>query len=276
MPDADNLPHWSEPAFLNRPGGYRLAWFELGAPTGRPLLLCHGLAASSLQFADDAKFFAEQGFRVIVPDLRGHGRSTCPSIREDADFSISTLADDLLALLNHLEIEQIDWVGNSLGGILALYIIGQKPERLRSLATYGTAFSLNVPDWIVPMGKLTFGVLGPKLTAAIGGPMTTTNKKAQPLIAKMLRDMDFDAVMRTGKAVLKYDMIEYALRFERSILIMRGAKDAWVNTNLPATLKAMQNHPDFTLVELEDAGHVANQDQPEVFRQHLLAFLARV
>ena len=53
--------------------GVALVYDDFGPADGAPVVLCHGLAAQALQFADDAAFLAGKGHRVLVPDLRGTG-----------------------------------------------------------------------------------------------------------------------------------------------------------------------------------------------------------
>ena len=80
--------------------GLELAYRETGE--GRPLVLLHGFAATALQWLDHgpAAALAEQGNRVILPDLRGHGDSARP--HDPACYPPDVLADDGLALIEHL------------------------------------------------------------------------------------------------------------------------------------------------------------------------------
>ena len=56
---------------------------------------------------------------MLVPDIRGHGRSGAPAGLRAEDFSIPRLASDMIALLDDAGAAAVDWVGNSLGGIIA-------------------------------------------------------------------------------------------------------------------------------------------------------------
>jgi pimeloyl-ACP methyl ester carboxylesterase len=58
---------------IARTDGLDIAYREFGAPDGAAVVLCHGLCASGRQFEADARHFAGLGYRVLVPDLRGHG-----------------------------------------------------------------------------------------------------------------------------------------------------------------------------------------------------------
>lgn len=91
---------------------------------GEPLVLLHGFTGAGadwkLVFAD-----APAGYRLIVPDLRGHGRSTNPT----GDFTVRQCARDVLALLDRLGIERFKSIGLSLGGLTLLHAATQQPAR---------------------------------------------------------------------------------------------------------------------------------------------------
>lgn len=76
-------------------------------------------------------------YRVIRPDLRGHGRTPVPG--PDTALSPAVLARDVVALLDHLGIERAHVVGNSAGGYVGQHLAMLHPERVRTLALYGSA-----------------------------------------------------------------------------------------------------------------------------------------
>ena len=80
--------------------GLELAYYEIGA--GRPLILLSGFAGPASGGLDygPAPVLAEQGYRVILPDFRGHGQST--TSHDPAAYPPDVLADDGLALIEHL------------------------------------------------------------------------------------------------------------------------------------------------------------------------------
>lgn len=254
-------------------GNYEIAYFVVGPADGRPLVLCHGLGASSLQFVEDAHFFAAEGFRVIVPDLRAHGRSISPDARQDTDFSIAQLAVDMIAILDAEGVTQTDWVGNSLGGIVALEMMGAYPERLKKFASFGTTYSLSTPKFTLPVMRVMYGVMGRELLARIGAPATCKSPEARAVIYAMLRRMDMDAVLRITGHIGTYDLIANAAGFSGPILMIKGALDKAVNKALGPTLATMQTCDNFTLIEMGGVGHCANLDNPDLVRQTLLTFL---
>jgi pimeloyl-ACP methyl ester carboxylesterase len=110
--------------------GVKLAYRETGE--GRPLVLIHGYFSTAkvnwLKYGHAQKI-AAKGFRVIMPDLRGHGDSAKP--HEDAAYPKDVLVDDGMALIEALGLTDYDLGGYSLGGRTALRMLvrGAKPRR---------------------------------------------------------------------------------------------------------------------------------------------------
>ena len=95
---------------------------------GEPLLLLHGFTGSG---ADWQHVFSQRldGYRVIAPDLRGHGRSTIPS----ASFTFREVAHDILALMDQLEIDRVKAIGMSAGANTLLHMATQQPDRIEAM-----------------------------------------------------------------------------------------------------------------------------------------------
>jgi pimeloyl-ACP methyl ester carboxylesterase len=106
---------------FSRLDGVDLAWREVGS--GRPFVLLHGLMGSGALLAGQGLVpaLAERGYRVILPDLRGHGDSGRP--HDSACYPADILADDMLALIGHLRLDDYDVAGYSMGGKLVLRLL---------------------------------------------------------------------------------------------------------------------------------------------------------
>jgi pimeloyl-ACP methyl ester carboxylesterase len=94
---------------------------------GQPLILLHGFtgAGSDWRYVFDLDEWAKS-YRVIVPDMRGHGGSTNPS----GEFTHRQSAQDIFALLNHLKIDQFRAIGLSGGGNTFLHMAVEQPSRV--------------------------------------------------------------------------------------------------------------------------------------------------
>ena len=100
---------------------------------GEPLVLVHGYFCSSQQWSHFIPEFRER-FQLIIPDLRGHGRTTNPS----DELTGRQVALDVFELLDHLNVEHMKAIGYSAGGTILLHMATQQPERIQSMILIST------------------------------------------------------------------------------------------------------------------------------------------
>lgn len=111
--------------------GVSLYYAQFGA--GRPVVLLHGGLGNSEYWGHLVPALVAAHFSVTVIDSRGHGRSS----RSVEPFGYGGMADDVLAVLDQLGLQQVDLVGWSDGGIIGHDISMRHPERLRRMVLYG-------------------------------------------------------------------------------------------------------------------------------------------
>src|SRR5260370_11578911 len=117
------------PSFHN--GAVEIAYLDEGE--GDPILLVHGFASSKNvnwvypTWVSDLK---KDGRRVIALDNRGHGDSA--KLYDAAQYEIAIMADDVIALMDHLSIARADVMGYSLGSRMTAVLAQKAPQRLRS------------------------------------------------------------------------------------------------------------------------------------------------
>ena len=127
------------PSFRN--GAVEIAYLDEGE--GDPIVLVHGFASSKSvnwvfpRWVSDLK---KNGRRVIALDLRGHGESS--KLYDSSEYSIEIMADDTLALMDHLKIGRADVMGYSLGARITASLGRIRPERLRSAIFGGLGIGL--------------------------------------------------------------------------------------------------------------------------------------
>ena len=108
------------------PDGETLAYVPLGDPQGPPVLLIHGYTDNARDWVPLVPYLSPR-FRLIVVDLRGHGRSSKP----ECCYTRFDFAYDIKLLLDALGVRQADIVGHSLGSIIAQTFAENWPERTR-------------------------------------------------------------------------------------------------------------------------------------------------
>jgi pimeloyl-ACP methyl ester carboxylesterase len=135
---------------------------------GRPLILLHGLLLSQEMHRPLAEDLAALGNRVITLDLLGHGRSDRP--RDMWRYSMAAFGEQVIALMDHLKLEQAVVMGTSLGANAALESAASSPERLRGM--------------VIEMPVLDNGLLGSALAFT---PLLVSLTFGEPLMKLLAR-----------------------------------------------------------------------------------------
>lgn len=116
---------------LNPQGVHRMVYHEWGSADNSRVLLCvHGLARNSRDFDDLAKALSRD-YRVVCPDIVGRGHSDW--LPNGGGYEISQYLQDLMVLIGRLNVEQVDWVGTSMGGILGMALASMANSPVRAL-----------------------------------------------------------------------------------------------------------------------------------------------
>jgi pimeloyl-ACP methyl ester carboxylesterase len=132
------------PTFRN--GDVEIAYLDEGkdgAKSGEPILLIHGFASNRVVNWVNPSWVGTltgAGRRVIALDNRGHGESGKPS--DPAAYHTDRMAEDALALLDHLNVERADVLGYSMGARITAFLAAAHPERVRSAILGGLGYRL--------------------------------------------------------------------------------------------------------------------------------------
>jgi len=112
-------------------GTHRLAYTEWGDTSNPNCVFCvHGLSRNSRDF-DYLASALSTDYRVVCIDIVGRGKSQWLS--DKSHYNYQTYVQDSLALLDHLGMDQVHWIGTSMGGIIAMLVAQQQAERINKL-----------------------------------------------------------------------------------------------------------------------------------------------
>jgi pimeloyl-ACP methyl ester carboxylesterase len=104
-------------------GLHRISYLEWGDPRNRDVLLCvHGLTRSSRDFDDLARALCTQ-FRVVCPDIAGRGDSD--RLADPALYVVPQYVADMVTLIARLDVETVNWLGTSMGGLIGMALAAQ-------------------------------------------------------------------------------------------------------------------------------------------------------
>lgn len=241
---------------------------------GEPLLLIHGLGSSGRDWEYQVPFFS-QDYEVIVCDVRGHGQSDKPP----GPYSVPLFARDLAGLIEGLGLAPAHVVGISMGGMIGLQLVVDRPELVRSLVVVNS-----VPDMVVRTWRQRFEVWQRLIVAPLLGMGKVAEVLGQRLFPKVeqgeLRELfrerwvenDPRAYREAMKAIVGWTVAEHLGSIACPVLVVSGDEDY-----TPPETKAayVAKIPRGELVVIEDSRHGTPVDQPEAFNQAVAAFLGR-
>jgi len=256
------------------PNGVSLSYVDQGA--GDTVVLLHGFCGSSAYWQYVIPALAEQ-YRVIAPDLRGHGVSSVPQ----EPYSIEEMADDIALLLAELDISKAALFGHSLGGYITLAFAEKHQNRL---VGFSLIHSMAYPDSEEAKANRTkaaesirehgmepfIKTLVPKLFAP--AHLETMEDKVRlakeiGLKTPRLGAMNTLAAMRDRpdrNQVLENTLVP--------ILLLAGSEDQII----PAEKTFSVDLPHITQQKLEGVGHMGMYESPDQLLAGMKAFLDKV
>jgi pimeloyl-ACP methyl ester carboxylesterase len=260
------------------------------AGEGPAIVLIHGITSSSAVWVDLMQDLTDAGFKVVAPDLFGHGASAKPK----GDYSLGAHASGVRDLLGMLGFESATVVGHSLGGGIALQLAYQFPEyserlvlissgglgrevspllRAATLPGSELVMPLIVSDWAVRTGGAVSGALGriglrpgPHLQEMARGYASLVGQDAQRAFVNTLRSV-IDA---GGQKVSALDRLYLAEHMP--VLIVWGDRDPIIPVEHGRNAHAEIPHS--RMVEIPDARHWPQLDQPRLVCKELTEFIA--
>lgn len=242
---------------------------------GLPVLLLHGFPLTGDSFApqlEDPQLTSR--YRLIVPDHRGFGQSALGV----GPTTMARIADDALAILDHLRVREAVVGGVSMGGYAAMALLRADASRVKALALIDTQATSDdeagrqrredtaravlekgmavLVETMLP--KLLAPGAAPELRAQVVGLIEATRREAA---AAALRGM-----------ALRPDSREVLSRFGGPALVVVGEQDTITPPSKAEELAALIRSS--TLVRIPEAGHLPNQERPALFNAALDRFLA--
>lgn len=222
------------PSHIDSADGVRLFVRDWG--DGEPMVFLHGWALASDMWNYQMVPLSEQGLRCIAYDRRGHGRSSDPG----RDYDYDTLADDLAAVLDTLDLHGVTLVGHSMAaGELVRYLSRHGGDRIKSLvfvAPAATPFLLKTPDNPQGIDGALFehyrrNVLlrdFPKWLQDNARPFFVADTSPEMIewVASLMRQASMKAVIECNRAMTTTDFRAELPKIAKPTLVIHGDRDA--------------------------------------------------
>lgn len=248
--------------------------YRLEGPADAPVVMfSHSLAASLRMWDLQAPVFAQR-YRALRYDMRGHGGSAVP----EEPFEMADLADDVVALMDHLQIARVHWVGLSMGGMIGQYLGLDHADRVISLALCST--TSRIPPEMAPVWQDRIAFVRRNGLAA-AAPATlerwftqACRDRGDPIMASAREDIaatSLEGYVRSCEAISRLDLTDRLGDIATPTLVVPGRHDP--STNVAASEVIADRIPGARLRVIEDASHFANVEQAEVWTQVVLGWV---
>ena len=253
-----------------RNGNCNLHYEEYGQ--GSPVVLLHGLG-SSMQDWENQKEALSANHKLILLDLRGHGRSDRPK----GKYSIEGFANDVLALLDHLQLQKVHLVGISMGGMVAFQIAVDQPQRLLSLTIVNSSPEVRVNSLAsaVQLGKrwlfsrlLSMHSIGVMISTMLFPKPEQAHLREQ--VVERWRLNDKHAYLASLDAIIGWGVRDRLNRITCPVLVISADQDYTPVAQKQAYVDELARAK---LLVITDSHHATPVDQPQQFNQALLEFI---
>ncbi|MFA5891940.1 MAG: alpha/beta fold hydrolase [Actinomycetota bacterium] len=243
---------------------------------GEPLLMIMGFGADSRMWMLQTAVFAKR-YRCITFDNRGVGGSSLP----DGRVSMGMMADDAIALLDHLGIGRAHVLGISMGGAIAQHVALRAPERVRTLILAATWCAKNpYTERIAELGRGILRTLGREalvrslmLWLFTPGFLINNAESADAVEALFLQfPVPENAFLAQLDALLQHDVSEHLGSLQVPTRVLTGRRDTLVPPELCEQLAAAIPKAELVVTE---TGHAFNVEEMDVFNRSVLEFLDR-
>jgi len=240
-------------------GQYRIHYFEALPPADlpdRPLVLVHGLGSKAEDWGPLIAPLAKQGFHVYVLDLLGYGRSDRPL---NASYSIAEETAVLEQWMDTLHLGQVDMMGWSMGGWIALKFTLDHPERVRRIAVYDSAgIYFPMPFRIDLFHPSSPAALQELVNVLEPNPVRLPDFVARDYIRRKQQD---GWVVDRGMAAMTsgHDLLDFRLAaLKQPLLIVWGSVDRLTPPTVGETMHRMV--PQSVLETVSGCGHLSPRE----------------
>lgn len=252
--------------------GSEIHYWVIGPDDGALIVCTHGAAMDHRMFNPQVAPLVDQGCRVVTWDIHGHGRSKPIG----TEFTVSMVADDLLALIDHLGHETAILIGHSFGGYVSQEVVFQHPKRVDAVVVIGTTDITTLSSRLERLGlKLSpylYKVWPYDYLRTLIAENTAVTPEVQRYAADAASQMTKQEFITVWKAVATGLHEESDYRIQQPFLLTHGEHDK-TGIVSKAVPDWADREPNCRYEVIPDAGHNANQDNPAVFNRILLTFL---
>jgi 3-oxoadipate enol-lactonase len=251
--------------------GVTIHYLDYNGENPAGVLLLHGLGATCDSWQLQTPVLVDAGYRVIVPDMRGFGKSTYPGGSNNPKI----MARDMARLVKGLDLEAVDVVGISLGGTVALEFAINNPEMVKTLVITNSFARLRpkkISLWIYYLVRLFLvHLIGIETQAEYVANRLFDDDLLSRTFKEQVCQSDPKGYRSTMRSLAFFDVTQDVAQIQKPVLVITGDQDTVVPLENQAELS--QLIPGSEHLFIRGAGHAVTVEKPGEFNQMLMDFL---
>ena len=272
MSEREEAVSWGEPLTLEK-GESMLHYWTVGPEEAPVVVLSHGATMDHHLFDQQLEPLLQAGYRVVSWDIRGHGLSKPLGVH----FTVPVVVDDLVAILDEIGVQNVVAVGQSFGGYVSQELLFRYPERVDALGIIGATDITSVPSRLeylaLKLSPYLFKIWPYQHLKKVISERTAETERAKQYAYRatsQLTKQEFTTIWK-GVADALHSNPDYVI--EKPFLLTHGDADRTGTIARDAPSWA-DREPNCRYEVIPNAGHNANDDNPEYFNEVLLEFLS--
>jgi 3-oxoadipate enol-lactonase len=234
-----------------------LTYKDLGS--GTPIVLLHGLGSTKEAWVSQHELANK--YRLIIPDLRGHGETVI-----NENFTIKNFALDIIELIEHLNIPSAFICGFSFGGIVAQELYKQRPDLVKGLILSNTT-SYIPPFFASNMINMSQQDL---IEHILSTGLYDESFKEEARKTFRIRD----TYMESMKASIGVNYFSVLMTIKKPVLLIGSTHDKVTPSLNLYLMKTFIRRAQIAI--LKDTGHLSNIEKRDLFNQHIKDFIATI
>ncbi len=237
------------------------------------VMLSHGLATDMTMW-DELTEALKDHYRVLRYDARGHGESAAPA----GDYTLDMLVDDAVGIMDELGVDRTHFAGLSMGGMIALGMLINHPQRMKSAViadSRHTTRSEFTEAWLQRADAVRNGGIEAIIKSTVSrwsSPgLAERNPAAIARMEAMIRRTSADGYCGCAAALARLNYGSRLGEINIPTLVVCGSEDHGAPPENTRQMHAMIKGSRF--LEIKQAGHISNIEQPKVFNDAVRSFL---
>ena len=250
--------------------------YRIDGEQGPCVMLSHGLA-TDLSMWDELTEALKDRYRVLRYDARGHGASAAPA----GDYTLDQLVDDAAGILDALDVKQTYFAGLSMGGMVGLSLMIRHPHKIKG-AVVADSRHTTTPEFTKAWHDRIAAVRKSGIEAVVASTVSrwsseglgVRNPAAVARMEKMVRGTSVNGYCGCAAALAQLNYGSRLNQITAPALVMCGDEDHGAPPENSRQMTAMIAGARF--VEIKQAGHIANIEQPAIFNAAVRGFFDEV